>query len=79
MELRQGAAEARVSLLFGDSHTFRTVTCRPDEGRASASDPLPVHFLDVHRLLGLNQCRISKNASDWGALEDWVSDPSADR
>jgi hypothetical protein len=77
--IKQHPVKVRGPLFFDDSHTPCTATSRPNPKRASLWEIHPVYSLQVCRLLDLDQCRNSTNASDWVALEDWSSDPNADQ
>jgi hypothetical protein len=78
MTVRQHPIKVRGPLFYDDSHTPCTGASRPNPKRVSLWEIHPVYSLQVCRLLDLDQCRSSTNASDWIALEDWSSDPNAD-
>lgn len=79
MAVRQHPVKVRGPLFYDDSHTPCTATSRPNPKRASLWEIHPVYSIEICRLLDLDQCRNSTNASDWVALEDWSSDPNADQ
>jgi hypothetical protein len=78
MAVKQHPVKVRGPLFYDDSHTPCTATSRPNPKRASLWEIHPVYSLQVCRLLDLDPCRNSANASDWVPLEDWSSDPDAD-
>ena len=77
--LKQHPVKLRGPLFYDDSHTPCSATSRPNPKRASLWEIHPLYSIQVCRLLDLDQCRNSTNASDWVALEDWSSDPNADQ
>jgi hypothetical protein len=79
MAVKQHPVKVHGQLFFDDSHTPCTATSRPNPKRASLWEVHPVYSMQVCRLLDLDQCRNTTNASDWVALEDWASDPNADQ
>jgi hypothetical protein len=78
MAVKQHPVKVKGPLLYDDSHTPCSGTSRPNPKRISLWEIHPVYSLQVCRLLDLDQCRSSTNASDWVALEEWSSDPNAD-
>ena len=79
MAIKQHPVKLRGPLFYDDAHTPCTATSRPNPKRASLWEIHPLYSIQVCRLLDLDQCRNSTNASDWVALEDWASDPNADQ
>jgi len=79
MAMKQHPVKLRGPLFYDDAHMPCTATSRPNPKRASLWEIHPLYSIQVCRLLDLDQCRNSTNASDWVALEDWSSDPNADQ
>jgi len=78
MAVKQHPVKVHGPLFYDDAHTPCTATSRPNPKRASLWEIHPVYAMEVCRMLDLDQCRNSKNASDWVSLDNWVSDPNAD-